>query len=316
MISLPPVTNHRLPATILLVVALVVVVSLLSALLKLAMHRSERAAFWTQQCLRLIGVVVLVAGLFWIWAGDAGNMTTMAGLLTAGVAVALQRVITSFAGYLIILRGKSFTVGDRITMGGVRGDVVALGFMQTTVLEMGEPPGEKDDPPATWVRSRQYTGRIVRITNDKIFDTPVYNYTREFQFLWEEMHLPISFKDDRARAEQILLEVARAHTVTAMNDARPALEKLRHTYSIHAGIDVEPHVYYRITDNWVELSLRFISPVRATRPLKDAMSRDILAKFEAAHIGIASGTYEIVGIPPIRVQMLGETAQQSTGAQQ
>src|SRR5436305_6129295 len=100
----------------------------------------------------------------------------------------MQKVVTAFAGYLVILRGKTFTVGDRITMGGVRGDVVALGFMQTTIMEMGQPPGEQADPPAMWVQARQYSGRIVRVTNDKIFDTPVYNYTRQFPFVWEEMH--------------------------------------------------------------------------------------------------------------------------------
>jgi small-conductance mechanosensitive channel len=179
---------------------------------------------------------------------------------------------------------------------------------------MGEPPGEEADAPATWIRARQYTGRIVRVTNDRIFETPVYNYTREFQFVWEEMHLPISYKDDRGRAEEILLDIARQHTDAIVRDAQPAVEKLRNTYSIHDGVDVNPHVYYRITDNWVELTLRFISPVHGTRTLKDAMSRDILAQFDAAGIGIASGTYEIVGVPPVRVLMTDGETRTSSGA--
>jgi small-conductance mechanosensitive channel len=311
--SLSPQMSHGLLASAVpsavLIVAVILGASALSFLLKRLMHRAERAAFWTQQVIRLVSVVILVAGLIAIWFHDMGQLATMAALLTAGVAVALQRAIMSFAGYLIILRGKVFTVGDRITIGGVRGDVIALGFMQTTVMEMGEPPGEQADAPATWVRSRQYTGRIVRITNDKIFDTPVYNYTREFQFVWEEMHIPISYKDDRHKAEQILLDVARKHTDSLVRDAQPAADKLRETYSIHEGIELSPRVYYRITDNWVELSLRFISPVHGTRQLKDAMSRDILKELEAARIGIASGTYEIVGVPPIRVQMAGDEAE-------
>lgn len=60
-------------------------------------------------------------------------------------------------------------------MGGVRGDVIALDLVQTTIMEMGQPPGEQGDAPSMWVRARQYTGRIVIITNDKIFDEPVYN---------------------------------------------------------------------------------------------------------------------------------------------
>lgn len=64
---------------------------------------------------------------------------------------------------------------------------------------------------------------------------------------------------------------------------------------------LEPAVYWRITDNWLELNLRFLVPERGILPIKDAMFREILAKLDEAHIGIASGTYEIVGVPPIRI---------------
>ena len=133
-----------------------------------------------------------------------------------------------------------FTVGDRITIGGVRGDVVALGFIQTSGMEMGEPPGAHSGDPTVWVNARQYTGRVVNVTNDKLFDTPVFNYTREFPFLW--------------------------------------------------------------TDNWLEVSLRFLAPVRGVRALKDAMTRDILPAFDRAKIGIASTTFELTGMPEVRVR--------------
>lgn len=60
-------------------------------------------------------------------------------------------------------------------------------------------------------------------------------------------------------------------------------------------------MFYRITDNWLELGLRFLSPAHGARALKDAMSRDVLQAFEAAEIGIASATYDIVGFPPVRI---------------
>ncbi|MFO1431682.1 MAG: mechanosensitive ion channel [Candidatus Competibacteraceae bacterium] len=67
------------------------------------------------------------------------RLATALGLVTAGLAFALQRVITVLAGYFVILRSRTFNVGDRIRMGGVRGDVIALSFMQTTIMEMGQP---------------------------------------------------------------------------------------------------------------------------------------------------------------------------------
>ena len=310
LVGLTADVGHKLLLSVIFLVALVLIVSGVSAVLKRIMHSHERAAFWTQQLLRLLSAIVLVLGLLSIWVTNPSDLATGAGLLTAGVAIALQRVITAFAAYLIILRGKSFTIGDRITIGGVRGDVVALGFMQTTVMEMGEPPGEQPDAPAVWVRARQYTGRMVRVTNDKIFDSPVYNYTREFPFVWEEMHIPVSYKDDRARAEQILLDVARRHTGPVVEKARPAVRALTERYPLPEGTGIEPCVYLRLTDNWVELSLRFLAPVHGVRTLKNAMSRDIIDELDRAKIGIASSTYDIVGVPPLRV----EVTSQSPGA--
>jgi small-conductance mechanosensitive channel len=239
--------------------------------------KRQRVAFWTRQ-----GI-------------------TGAGLVAAGLAFALQKVITSFAGYFVILRGKTFNVGDRISMGSVRGDVIALNFIQTVIMEMGEPPAVQSEDPGMWVRSRQYSGRIVTISNARIFEEPVYNYSRDFPYIWEEMHLPISYKDDRNRAEQIILEVVERNTQDIANLAQPELDRLRTSFFIEAA-DVRPRVYLRITDNWVELSVRFLCRTHDIRGLKDRISREILSGFDEAKIGIASSTYDVVGFPPIRLE--------------
>ncbi len=111
--------------------------------------------------------------------------------MTAGLAYALRRVATALAGYIVILRGKTFNIGDRIVLGGVRGDVIGLGFLQTTIMEMGQPPSVQSADPAMGVEARQYSGPIVTVANAKIFDDAVFNYTRDFSFIWEELHIPI-----------------------------------------------------------------------------------------------------------------------------
>ncbi len=154
-------------------------------------------------------------GIASIWFDNPARLATAIGLVGAGIAFALQRVITAVAGYFVILRGKTFNVGDRIVMGGVRGDVVNLSFMQTQIMEMGQPPQvNPGTEPAMWVHSRQFTGRIVTVTNDKVFDEPVYNYTHEFPYIWDEMRVPVRYQDDRAKAQHILLDAAQRHAVT------------------------------------------------------------------------------------------------------
>jgi small-conductance mechanosensitive channel len=264
-------------------------------------RRTEKTEFWTRQGIRLVLGVLMIFGIASIWFDDPTTLTTALGLITAGLAFALQKVVSALAGYLIILRGKTFNVGDRIAMGGVRGDVIALGFTQTTIMEMGQPPAVQGADPAMWVKSRQYTGRVVTVSNARIFDEPVYNYSSEFPYLWEEMAIPISYTADRKRAEQILLEAARRHAVPPSELNESTISELKRRYFLER-LSAEPHVYYRLTDNWLELTVRFVVRDRGIRDVKDAMSRDLLEAMEAARIGMASATFEIVGLPPLRLE--------------
>jgi small-conductance mechanosensitive channel len=245
---------------------------------------------------------VNLVGVVSIWFDEPSRLATAAGLVTAGLAFALQRFVTAFAGCILILRGRNFNVGDRITMGGIRGDVMGLGFLQTVIMEMGRPPPVQSSEPAMWVEARQYSGRIVSITNAKMFDEPVYNYTRNFPFLWEEMHIPIQYTADRGRAEQIMLEAVRRHTKKIVELGEGAIKELERRYFVKRS-ELEPRVYLRLTDNWIELAVRFIVEDHGIRRVKDKISRDILNGFEKAKIGIASGTYEVVGMPPLRVEL-------------
>ena len=267
--------------------------------LTFARYKETRLRFWSRQGIDVATSVVLILGLVSIWFDNPANLAIGFGLASAGLAFALQKVITSLAGYLVILRGKTFNVGDRITMGGVRGDVIALGFIQTTIMEMGEPAAVQGADPAVWVSGRQFTGRIVTVTNSTIFDEPVYNYSRDFPLIWEEMRIPVTYACNRSRAEQILLDAANVHTEDVAALGIAALQSMMRRFTM-VEADTKPRVFYRITDNWLELGLRFLAPAHGARALKDAMSRDILEAFDAEGIGIASATYDIVGFPAIR----------------
>ncbi|MEO6565192.1 MAG: mechanosensitive ion channel domain-containing protein [Casimicrobiaceae bacterium] len=264
--------------------------------------RASRIGFWSRQGVSLLVAAVAVLGFVSIWFDNPANLTTAVGLVTAGLAFALQKVVTSMAGYFVILRGSTFTVGDRITMGGVRGDVVALGFFQTTIMEMGQPPAVQNADPAVWVQSRQFTGRIVTVTNSKIFEEPVYNYTREFPFIWEEMRLPIAYRDDRVKAEQILLDAVKKHAVDPDQLDAAMVERLEHKFRVSPA-ELWPTVYWRLTDNWLELTVRFLAHDHGVRDLKDTLSREVLSQLEAAGIGIASATFEITGIPRLEARI-------------
>jgi small-conductance mechanosensitive channel len=293
---------------LLFTVVFAVVVVLLGRIIRVLISHSfpnahkHRAGFWSSQVIDISVAVLLVLGIISIWFDDPQRLATAVGLVTAGLAFALQKFVSAVAGYFVILRGNTFNVGDRIVMGGVRGDVVALSFTQTTVMEMGQPPPVQSADPAMWVKSRQYTGRLVAISNARVFDEPVYNYTREFPYIWEEISLPVPYTANRRAAEEILFKTVERHSVRAADLSAEALAELRRRYAMKDS-DVRPKIYYRLTDNWLEMTARFITEDHGTREVKDAIFRELLDGLDSAQIAIASATFELVGTPEVKIEL-------------
>src|SRR5438270_2539325 len=303
LIGATPENLHKLLVTLGFIVAAWLITRLLRFVLGLFIgsRSGTRFQFWAKQGVSLVVAGILILGVMSVWFDNPARLAGVVGLIGAGVAFALQRVITAVAGYFVILRGKTFNVGDRIVMGGVRGDVLDLSFMQTRIMEMGQSPKEQGDAPSMWIRSRQFTGRIVTVTNDKVFDDAVYNYTREFPYIWDEINLPIKYGDDSAQVEQLLLDAARRHAMTYDKIGEEEARRIKEEFGLEVG-EIDPRVYWRMTDNWLELTIRFLAPDHGIRNIKDAMSREILDGLYKAKIEIASGTYAIVEMPPIRIE--------------
>lgn len=297
LIGATPHNLHKLVLTVGFIAIAWVFAWILRQFLKLFIgtRSGTRFQFWAKQGVSLIVAAVVILGIMSIWFDNPAQLASVLGLIGAGIAFALQRVITAVAGYFVILRGKTFNVGDRILMGGVRGDVIGLTFMQTRIMEMGQSPREKNDD-QSWVHSRQFTGRIVTVTNDKVFDCPVYNYTHEFAYLWDEISIPVHFHQDFAKAERIMLDAARKNARTAQQLGEDEVARLESRFGIDVG-EIEPRVFWRITQDWLELTVRFLGPDHGIRNIKDQMTREIIGGFENAGIMIAATRQEAVSGP-------------------
>ena len=235
-----------------------------------------------------VGGVVILA----IWLGFGSNFTVAMGILGAGIAFASQEVIGSFAGYVNIVTGSLFHIGDRVCLGNVVGDVVDIGMLRTTLMEIGE-----------WVRADQYTGRVVTIANRVVFSDPVFNYTQHWPYLWDEIMLPITYSSDWRLAGQIMLEHGREYTDDFQVQAQSIMTKLMKRYPIHETT-VEPALYIVMTDNWIEMTLRYVVDPRARRRVKGELHNELLQHFELEKdITVASMTVEIVGFPPLKSEI-------------
>ncbi len=241
--------------------------------------------FYARKASRYAVALVVLIALAVVWQAFAGRIGVVLGLATAGVAFAMQEVIGALAGWFNIVSGRIFRVGDRIEMGGVRGDVIDLTPLRTKVLEIGSVAEDE-----SWVKGRQFTGRIVAISNKATFTEPVFNYSAVFDFIWEELTLPIAHGSNWQAAERILFEEARR--ISASEGARQAIDQMANRYPV-PRTEVEPRVFARATDNYLELAARFVVPVRTARSAKDDLTRRVLARLRHAGIEVASPTQDV-----------------------
>ena len=221
-----------------------------------------------------------------IWLGVGSNLTVAMGILGAGIAFASQEVIGSFAGYLNIVTGGIYRIGDRVRIGNVVGDVMDISILRTTVMEIGE-----------WVKADQYTGRIVTVANRAVFADPVHNYTQHWGYIWDEITVPVPYTSDWRRAAEIMLEHGQTYTQELHTDAEAKLGTMLDRYPLQRT-QVEPSIYLTMTDNWIDLTLRYIVDARERRAIKGQLHRELLQRFEQDdQITIASATIDIVGFP-------------------
>jgi small-conductance mechanosensitive channel len=233
----------------------------------------------------LIGASVILL----IWLGFGSNFTVAMGILGAGIAFASQETIGSFAGYLNIVTGNLYRIGDRIRIGSVTGDVLDISMLRTTVMEIGE-----------WVKAEQYTGRIVTVANRAVFSDPVFNYTQRWHYLWDEITVPVTYDSDWRRVQEIMLDHAEDYTTHLQEPAQTELRKLAGRYPIYKET-VAPQLYIVMTDNWIEMTLRYVVDPRERRKVTGELHRELLQHFEREpDITVASATFEIVGFPPLK----------------
>ncbi len=263
----------------------------------------QHSAYWLRKMATyaIWGLALLLVVV--IWAEFGRQASFIVGAFSAGVAFALQNVFGSFAAWIGILTGKVFKAGDRVMMGGVRGDIIDISPLRTTIMEIGSPGSEEDSD--VWVKARQYTGRVVTVSNTAFFEEPVYNYSRDFEYIWEEITVPLTYTTDWEKGRDILLGEVQEATRAFREASARSLEGMARRYLVRQS-EIEPQAFVRLTDNWIELSARFVIPVRSARRAKSDISERVLRRYSREGVTVASATSEIVGLPPLRIEGLEE----------
>ena len=287
-----PVTSK-----LLLVLSGLVLIVVLVRLLGRAVGRlrDNTTRYQARKAVTLFGYLAAVIFVALVFSDKLGGFTVAFGVAGAGVAFALQEVIASIAGWVAVAFGSFYRVGDRVQLGGIKGDVIDIGVLRTTIMQVGE-----------WVNADQYNGRIVRVANSFVFKEPVFNYSGEFPFLWDEIMVPIKYGSDHRLARDMLTRVAEDVVGEYARAAEEAWGRITRRYLIERA-SVRPSITMVATQNWIEFTVRYVVDYKARRDTKDQLFTRILAEIDKVpdRIGIAAATLNIEKVAPLDVRVSG-----------
>ncbi|REK03527.1 MAG: mechanosensitive ion channel family protein [Bacteroidetes bacterium] len=281
------------------VVTLVLAVVIIWTIIKLLKSRwasnleDKDHRYRFRKVLDLTGYFLMILAFTIIYSNKLGGLTVALGVAGAGIAFALQEVIASVAGWLAIMFAGFYKTGDRVQLGGIKGDVIDISVLRTTIMETGQ-----------WVDGDLYNGRIVRIANSFVFKEPVFNYSGDFPFLWDEIKIPVQYGSNYEKAKDIFSAIAVEVVGDYTKMSNQTWEKLVRKYMIE-NAQTEPMVTLIANDNWVEFTLRYVVSFKKRRMTKDMLFTKILKAVESSggEIKFASATFHLVEAPVFEVKM-------------
>ena len=273
----------------------ILIIAIVRLLQRAASGRLESvdARYRVRKLIALFGWIAAFLLMVGVFSGRFSQVTVALGVAGAGIAFALQEVIGSFAGWLAITFGDFYGPGDRVQLGGIKGDVIDIGVLRTTLMECGD-----------WVNADLYNGRIVRVANSFVFKEPVFNYSADFPFLWDEITIPVRYGSDHARARQLIQDTLSEVVGDYAEFAKASWREMVRKYRIEAA-SVEPTVTLIATDNWLQFTARYVVDYKLRRSTKDRIFTRLLEAVAATNGAgeLASATVELSKAPVVDVRV-------------
>jgi small-conductance mechanosensitive channel len=250
--------------------AILVVLWLTRVLVLVVVHRRSddvRIRYRWKKTSQYVTVTIAVLVIGMIWIQGFRSLATYLGLLSAGLAIALRELVANFVGWAFILWRRPFEVGDRIQIGDTAGDVIDLRIFQFTLLEIGN-----------WVDADQSTGRVIHVNNGQVFTQSVANFSKGFEYIWNEVAVLVTFESDWQKAKGILAGIATKHGEELSTAAEEKVHEAARRFMIFYS-KLTPTVYTSVRDCGVLLTLRYLCDPRRRRSTEESIWEDILHAF-------------------------------------
>ncbi len=275
-----------------LAIIILIIVRLLRKQLKKTIPNAA-IRYKSQKGVEIFGYILLVIIAITYFTGTIKDFTLIIGLFTAGMAFTLQELILGIAGSLYIFLVKVYAPGDRIEINGIKGDVIDVDSVYTTMMEIGQ-----------WVSSDNYSGRIVKLSNAFVFKGPIYNYSQNFPFIWDEFNLPIRYGSDIDLAKSIIIKIASETLAEYTANSKSQWKDVVSKYYIEDA-QVDPTLAITLTDNWIQFNLRYIVDFKKRRITKHLLNDSIRTEIEKTKgkVILASATVELIKVPELKIDV-------------
>ena len=212
---------------------------------------------------RIVFWALLVTIVGFTFATDLGSLATFAGLLTAGVAVAMQSVLVSIVGYFFLIGKYGIRVGDRVQVGNVTGEVIDLGLVRLHLMELsGQGP----------------TGRVVAFANSIVFQASggIFKQIPGVNLAWHDLTLTLPPKADPSAMKEMLLAAANQVLSEYSEDMARQTREIQKTTSLHAGGEAQAQVQLRFSASGVEALVRYPVQLQRAAEIDERISRELL----------------------------------------
>ena len=192
-------------------------------------------------------VIVVVIGYY----GDLGDIGFIAGLLTVALGMALQKPITNVFAWLVILTRKPFSIGDRVTISGIKGDIIDI---NSTYIHLEEVGGTID--------GEEKSNRSVILPTSIIFEQEVINYTEKDDYILDEVTVTITYESNLEKAEDLI---------------KNSVNKIMKTYweNFPKNVLQEPRIRLKFKDSVIDVTVRYCTLANERNKISTDITREI-----------------------------------------
>ena len=240
---------------------------------------SDKKKYFRNRKMKISLTIVCWIIVILIWKEQLKEIMTLVSFISAAITIALREIIFNFFAGLYISTRKLFEIEDRIEINGKKGDIITIHSLGFEMLEIAD--GSEYE---------QSTGKIIYVPNSFVFQYPTKNFTKAFKYIWDEIRVRIEIDSDVEQAKAYLYNILKNNEI--VRDIPKKMENEVDDVTIEYRIyynNLEPIIYTRIKDAYVELSLRYLVHPKKIRTVQNDLYLHILEEYKNNNIKLYKG---------------------------